>query len=257
MTLNHSSRPRGISGNAIRTWGYLFLILGIAGTCILQNHFLGMNTLNAQELLEVLNRDPSNMGIATGALLFQALETCAVPLYTFLLVEGFTHTSNAVNYLVRLIGVAAVSEIPYNLAMSGNWIDLSSRNPVWGMALCLLMLILYVRYGQKGIKNTALKICLTLAAFVWMKILEIEDGMCLLMMTGAYWLMRSKPSFRIMAAMGAAGLCVMFSPFYLAAPMSVLILHFYNGEPGPQNRLINYAAYPVTLLCIGIGAMFL
>lgn len=257
MTLNQPSRPRGISGNAIRTWGYLFLLLGIAGTCILQNRFLGMNSLNAEELLAVLNKDPSYMGIATGALVFQALETCAAPLFTFLLVEGFTHTSNVKNYLIRLIGVAALSEIPYNLAMSGRWFDWSSRNPVWGMVLCLVMLILYTQFGEKGIKNTAIKAGLTIAAFVWTKMLGIQDGACLLILSGGFWLFRNKPTFRVMAGMGAAGLCVMFSPFYLAAPMSVLVLHFYSGETGPQNRIINYAAYPLTLLCFGIIGMFL
>lgn len=257
MRLDQPVRSSGLTGNAIRTWGYLFLILGIAGKSILQNRLLGLNTLDAAQLLEVLNAAPGNMMIATCALVLEAIHTCAAPLYTFLLVEGFRHTSNPYRYLARVLGTAAISEIPYNLAMSGRWMDWGSRNPVFGMALCLVMLILFTRYEKKGWQGFLLKAGIAILTMVWTKMLGIGDGLSLVVLTLTFWTVRNKPNFRTMAGMCGAGLCVAFSMFYLAAPMAVLTLHGYNGEPGSQNRLVNYLAYPAALLCVGLGAMFI
>ena len=55
-------------------------------------------------------------------------------------------------------------------------------------------------------------------------------------------------------AMAAA--CMVVSPFYLAAAMGFLAIHFYNGEPGERNRVVNYLFYPMCLLAIGLVAMY-
>lgn len=257
MRLNQPSGPKGFSANIIRIMGYLFLLLGIAGQSILQNRLLGLNSLTSAEFLELWDTDPSIMGIATTALVFQALQTCAVPLFSFLLAEGFSHTSDPKNYLIRVAVLALVTEIPYNLAISGAWIDFSSRNPVFGLALCIVMMMLWSRYQEKGAKNTAIKVLIAVAAFVWAKMLGIDEGVCLVILVGTFRSFRNKPGLRNLAGMAAACICSMFSMFYLAAPMAVLALHFYNGEPGPNNRIFNYAIYPLALLCFGLVAMFI
>ena len=49
--------------------------------------------------------------------------------------------------------VALVSEIPYNLAMGGNFFVTASRNPVFGLVLGLILLWFYRYYGEKSAKN--------------------------------------------------------------------------------------------------------
>lgn len=257
MIPNNPKKSKGLSGNALRTWGYMFLLMGVAGQSIIQNQILGIGSVSTSELLAAMEADSSMMGAATLALVFQAIQTCAAPIFAFLLTEGFLHTSNFKNYLTRVIVVALISEIPYNLAMGGSLLDLSSRNPMFGLVLCLLMMLLYSRYQDKGIANTAIKAAISVAAIIWTKILGIDDGECLVLLTATFWAFRNKSNYRNMAGCAAAALCSLFSMYYICAPMGVMVLYMYNGESGSKNKMVNYAAYPVMLLCIGLVAIFL
>ena len=256
MLPNNSSKSKGLTGNAIRTWGFLFLLLGIAGQSIIQNRILGLGSVTTADLLAAMEANPNLMPMATLALVFQAIQTCAAPIFSFLLVEGFMHTSNRKNYLIRVLCVALASELPYNLAMSGRLFDLSSRNPVFGLVLGMITLMFYTRYQDPTMGHRLIKFAITVAGMVWCTMLGISDGGCLVLLIATFWGFRFKHSVRNMAAMGATCLCSLSSIYYLAAPLAVLPLYLYNDEPGPQNQKFNYAAYPAALLALGLIAKF-
>lgn len=249
-----NTKSSGLNRNGLRTWGLIFLAAGIFGRSVLQNQVLGIGQVNTQQLLEVMN---SNMMIATLALVLQAIETCAAPIFALLLVEGFQSTANYKNYLLRVLGVAALSELPYNLAMGGGLLDLSSRNPVFSMVLGLIVLYFYQRYSEKGMKNVLIKLVVTLAAMGWAFMLQITEGICLILLIGILWAFRKKPLYRNFVGATAVVVCSLLSPFYLAAPMGFLVIHLYNGEKGEGSRVVSYLAYPAVLLVIGIAAQFI
>ena len=58
-------------------------------------------------------------------------------------------------------------------------------------------------------------------------------------------------------ALIAAVVCTMITPFYLAAPMGFLAVHFYNGEENTNSRLVNYLAYPAILLVTALVGILL
>lgn len=247
----------GIRGNALHTWGMLFAALGIVGQSILQNRLLMVDQVSPQALLQAMQESGNTMLIATLALVLQALETCAVPIFAFLLVEGYQHTSSFRNYILRVLATAVVSEVPYNLAMSGRLLDFSTRNPVFGLVLGLILLYLYDRFREKGAKNALLRLLITAAALVWPMMLNIEYGSCTVLIVAVLWALRGKPNLRSVAGASASMLCCLYSMFFLAAPMGFLAVHFYNGEKGEENRLVNYLAYPLILLTAGIAGLFL
>ena len=253
----NTPRPTGMNRRGLRIWAMLLLMLGILSRGILQNRVLGVSEVTNMQMLESLLSTETGMAIATTSLVMQALETMAMPLFCFLLVEGTQHTGDFMKYFAHVLGVAVLSEVPYNLAMSGKVLDLSTRNPVFGLVLAMILLLLYQRFSKAGFVNVVLKILFTICAVLWGQILHVHDGACAVVLVATLWLLRNKPLYRNIFGCTAAFACCIFNPFYMVSPMSFLMLHFYNGEQGEENRLFNYLFYPVVLLLVGLAAMFL
>lgn len=250
-------RTSGLSKDKLRAWGMVFAAMGIVGKGIFQTRLLGMNGLSAQQLLEAMNSSDTMMIYATIALVMQVMETCAVPIFAYLLVDGFRHTSDFMKYVLRVAGVAVISELPYNLCMGGKLLDLSSRNPVFGLVLGLIVLYFFERYAGKKLQNVLIKLMVAVAAMVWTSMLSIQYGLCTVIIVCALWIFRKKPMTQNLFGATATIICSLSSPLFLAAPMSFLAIHFYNGEKGEENRVLNYCMYPVVLLAVGIAGFFL
>ena len=255
--LAQTNTTRGMNASALRMAGYFCLLMGIAGKGLIQNGMLGLTDLNTQEMMTVLNQSSEAMTLATVSIVLQALETCAVPIFAFLLIEGFQKTSSYKNYLIRMILVAAASEIPYNLAFGGSLFVMESRNPVFALVLCLLMLYFYQYFGARSLRNSAIKAVVTVSALLWSGMLGIEHGTFLVLMAAVFYLLRGKPGFQLLAGCGAAGVATLFSLFNLTAPFSCLLLYLYNGEKGNSSRVFNLICYPLMLLIAGIAAIYL
>ena len=247
-----NTRPSGLHAGNLRAWGMLFAIAGIISRSILQNQMLGMGNRSMMELVELMQISETAMAVATVALVLQAVETVAVPIFVFLLAEGFRHTSDWKKYLLRVAGMAVVTEIPFDLAMNGKVLEFGSQNPIFGLVLCMILLYLFERFSKRKL----ICVVMALAGLAWCLMLKVEHGIPMILMVCVIRIFREKHMFMGFSGMAAAALCTGISPFYLAAPMGFLAIHFYNGEQGNSSRLVNYLFYPVTLLVIGLIAKF-
>ena len=251
-----TEQPRGLTRAGIRKWGMLFLILGLFGRSIILNRYLGIGSLTSDQLLEAMNSGSEVMTAVTFALIFQLLETMAVPIFAFLLAEGMANTGNGTKYICRILGVAVISEFPYNFAMTGNLLYTASRNPVFGMLMAAFLLYLYNIYSDKTLKNLLLKIAFTIAAVFWAGVLRFENGLACIILSLTFWTFRKKPNIRNLMGGIASMLCSFLSIFFMASPMGMMVLHFYNGEKGEENRSVAYLFYPAVLIVLGVaGAM--
>lgn len=247
----------GINSDGLRMWGILFLALGIVGKAIFQNQYLGMNRGDGNALLALLEQNPDMMSYATVAVVLQAMETCAVPIFAFLLSEGMMHTKNPKQYLIRLLATAAAAEIPFNLAMSGKLLDFSSRNPVFGLVFAAVGIWFCMYYGEKSVKNFFIRILVVFCAALWCGMLKVQYGAITVFISAVLWAFRLKPSYRNIAGASVTIVCSLSSMFFMAAPMGFLAVFLYNGEEGEMRPLVRYGAYPALLLMAAAAGMFL
>lgn len=64
----------------------------------------------------------------------------AFPLYLFMLVEGFEHTRNKANYMLRLFLFCFLSELPFDLALRGTLFDFKHQNVFFTLLLGFLVM---------------------------------------------------------------------------------------------------------------------
>lgn len=78
------------------------------------------------------------------ATLFPAQEwlTCigrmAFPIFSFMIVEGYLHTSNVHKYMCRMLIFAIISEVPFNLIYGSSLIYPFHQNVLWTFLIALL-----------------------------------------------------------------------------------------------------------------------
>lgn len=249
-------KKRGINGNALRAWGLIFLACGVIGRGIIQTWLLGVSNLTTEQLLGVMASSENMMRLATVSLVLQAVETCAVPIFALILAEGFQHTGDFKAYFLRIFGLALLTEIPYNLAIGGQFFALGTRNPVFSLVLCLVMLYLYGRFPEAKFVNTIVKVIITVAAILWSEMLKVEFGSAMILVSAVLWALRKNTLYRNFAGAAAAIVCTIFSPFFLAAPMGFMAVHLYNGEQSTNSRTVNYLAYPcILVIAAAIGIL--
>lgn len=256
--LVNPAKQKGISSQAIRKWGLIFLLAGIIGKAILEAKILGIAGSDANAIYEVLE-SPGLFKVATVAIILQIVQTCAVPVFAFLLVEGVKHTKSLRMYFLRVLGLAVVSEIPYDLVYRSKWMDLGSQNPIFGLVVALIMLFLMKSYAGKGVISILIDIASVVGAILWVSMLQVDEGTPLILITVALWLSRKKKGAQVFAAAVVTCLCSTFSAGslrYFFAPVACLLIHFYNEEPGEGNKIVNYAAYPAILMVCWLAAKF-
>lgn len=257
MEIIRDRRSSGMSRGVLRIWGMLFLTIGMVGRGILQTRLLGIGSVSGEQLLAALEASPNMMLMATISLVMSALEICALPIFAFMLVEGWHNTRDFRKYMLRLAAVAALSEIPYDMTMSGKLLDFSSQNPAFGLLLGLVVLYFYTIYPGKSAKNVFIKLLVTVCAIGWAAMLKIEYAACMVLTVVTLHLFWKKPNIRSMAGATVTLVCSVSSLLFMVAPMGFLVVHLYNGEkPEEENRILNYLAYPMLLLAVALVGMF-
>lgn len=240
-----------LSAMALRVCSLVLLTAGCM-SIVIQNKILGVGQITNSQLLEVIRDRPSGMAYATLALVGQVLEICAVPIFAFLLSEGAHRTTNYRKYLLRVTGLALVCEIPYNLLTGDSVFDAGSLNPVFGAVLSLIMIYFFRTFQEKRASHRAIKATAVLGAYLWSTFLGVAFGGTCVILTAVLWVTRKKQNIRLFLGCFAGVLCAIFSPIYLFSPLAFLVIHFYSGERGYENRAVNYLSYPVMLIAFWI-----
>ena len=231
----------GIGTRGLFRWGMAFAICGVVSGAIQQGILGG---LTGKALLTAMEADPGMMTAATAALLLQALEACAVPVFACLIATGEVR-------ILPLAIVAVVSEIPFDLLCYGRPFAMAGQNPVMGLVIAGILIYFFRRYPGTDGQSLLIKAAVLGAGLVWCGMLRVKDGSFVLIVTAILWALRNRPLWRNFAGVTAGVLCSLLSPFYLASPLGFLLIHFQREDreiPG----FWGWLAYPAALL-LGAG----
>ena len=163
----------------------------------------------------------------------------AFPIFAFLVVEGFMHTSNLKKYISQLGIFALISEIPFDLAGSGVLLEFTHQNIYFTLFIGLLAIAIFDNFKS-------LRLMKWLIPIIGMVVGEV-----------------------LMVDYGAMGVLVIFIFYYfhddfklrnlfngilflqqMTAVLALIPIQLYNGKRGKQNKYFFYLFYPAHLLLL-------
>ncbi|NEG70551.1 TraX family protein [Bifidobacterium choloepi] len=233
---------RGWSHTKLKAIAYVLLGIGVASNTLVPALF-GQPT-------------EDNFSALTMSVVCTAIGWVAIPMFAWFLYSGFKYTHNVLYYWLRLVLLAVICEVPYDMINYGQPIDWQSQNPVWALVIALSALILVHSFRQY---SRPVEICLTvivlLVAVVWTMVFKVGVTESL-MMTGLLVLGTTMIFYyldgRENLMMGTAGV---FSAMFLAVPaVGIVLLHFRRENDvidRPKHRwthYLGYVVYPAMLL---------
>ena len=165
----------------------------------------------------------------------------AFPLFAFLITEGFTYTHNRKKYGINLLIFALISEIPWNLAHTGD-LFYARQNVFFTLLLGYLGLCALEYY-----KNDYKKAIITLACLLGVSLTLRADYTCFGF--GFIILLYLLKDRRMMAILG----CCMLPSRWIGGLAFIPIL-MYNGKRGfakaKWTKYAFYIFYPLHLLVL-------
>ena len=203
--------------------------------------------------------DHAGLALFPSAGAFRCVGRLAFPLYCFLLTQGFAHTRDIRAYARRLLLLACVSEIPFDLAVNlstnsilkGHVLEFTSQNVFFTLAIG--MIVLTVLEGLRVLQidtilKTILIVGVTALGAALAYALHTDYGVIgVLAICAAYGFRNQKKELQMAVP------CVVLSVLNmseLCALVDAGIVHFYNGKRGLKLKWVFYIFYPLHLLIL-------
>lgn len=185
----------------------------------------------------------------------------AFPLFAFMAVEGYLHTRSLKKYLLRLLMLAVISEIPFDLLVSGSVFDPMHQNVIWTiiLGLCCIRAFENISAGRKMMLS-AVVIIASLAAAIIARADYSSAGVLTLL---AFYAFRGNTvRCRLMQLLSLAFINLVLLggiefafPYQALAVLSLPIIWLYDGSQGPHSGFIkaaNYLFYPAHMLILAL-----
>lgn len=247
---------RGISGSTLKLIAVVTMLIDHVGAVV---------------LIRMLRSDLYKTGVIDEKLLniyelSRDIGRIAFPIFCFLLVEGFERSRNRGKYALRLGIFSLVSEIPFNLAVTGEVFAYSYQNVYFTLLIGLLTMVAVDKVGNY-IKSPvcvetpmeALRVCPGVIVRVGIVVLGAWAAECLhtdygalgILCIMALFLFRSNRKLQVLA-----GACAFL--WESTAPLAFIPIWWYNGTRGLKLKYVFYWFYPIHLLllygvCVMLG----
>ena len=240
-----------ITADGLKMFACIVMLIQTVGIAVIEKGLIHLDQYTQESLNQAMSQDSRLMTLAGIGSIMQLIGGMAIPVFAFLLVEGFRNTSDYKKYLLTMIITALVSEIPYDLAICGKVWDLSSQNAMITMCICLILLkCMELFSNSSGFAGSMVRILIMIAAIVWVSIFRAEYGLCMVLLVTVFYVFDTKNVLKTVLG------CII-SLMYVTGPIAFYGIWCYNGERKDRiNKYVYYAFYPLHLLVLGVIAKF-
>lgn len=238
--------PR-IHGNGLKILSMVILLLANFNTLILEKGILHLENYTPEGLVAAMGASTSLTAWVGVASILRLVGAVAVPIFAFLLVEGFVHTGNYKQYLTAVAATALVSEPLYDYAMTGKLLEFSLQNPLLAVAIALAMLGIMGMLDSRTVVEKAIgRLLILLCAAFWVILCRTEYGLQTVVLAAIFYCFRE----RLFAKIALSVLACIANPL---EPFALCGLIYYSGERNLKlPKYVFYAVYPLHLLVMGI-----
>ena len=129
-----------ITADGLKMFACVTMLIQSIGVIIVNNGMIHLGSYTQESLNQALAEDSHLMMLAGIGSVMQLAGGLAVPVFAFLLVEGFLKTSSYQKYLLSILLFAVISEVPYDFAVGQKLVDWTGQNALISMAVSLMML---------------------------------------------------------------------------------------------------------------------
>ena len=188
----------------------------------------------------------------------------AFPLFAFMAVEGYLRTRSLKNYLLRLLMLAVISEIPFDLLVSGSVFDPMHQNVIWTivLGLCCIWAFENIAADRQRLLS-AVVIIASLGAAIIADVDYSSAGVLTLLAFYAFRGSTVRCRLLQLLSLGFINLVLLGGveltfPYQALAVLSLPIIWLYDGSQGPHNGFIkaaNYLFYPAHMLMLALLAI--
>jgi len=173
--------------------------------------------------------------------IMRRLGRIAFPIFCFLITEGFCHSRSPKKYALRLLIFALMSEIPFDLMLSGRVFDPSNQNVYFTLLWGVLLLYIFEHAGNEIRKAVLMIAVMILAVFA-----RADYGLNGAILILLIYLLKNHAAAQAVLAYPLLSSKVAFFSF--------LPINMYNGNRGfiKSNSLkfACYAFYPLHILIL-------
>lgn len=194
----------------------------------------------------------------------------AFPIYAFLIVEGFVHTSDYKKYVKRLFIFSLISEIPFNLIYAGSCIYPFHQNVIFTLLLGLFCINEIDKIKKARSFKIVMKSIFKIFLFILIGVIGFVDyGITGILTIIAFFIFRNFKfawvgqfiSLILLYIIFFKGQSVVLNIFnfeyYLPTQsigiLSLIPIWLYNGEKGVKSKMLQnvfYWFYPLHMLLI-------
>lgn len=253
-TLDNLIEPIVFARKKLHHMGFLntFWLKIIAIICMTMDHVgvcIGTTYVNGKYYLSGL------MTYDTYSFL-RTIGRIAFPIFCYLIVEGFFHTRDVLNYAVRLLIFALISQIPFSLMTRRDPLDFSMNLNVYFTLFLGLVTIATIDHFRKLYKKNTINLpvliilgavtvlCTTTFAETIHSDYSSFGVMCIVL----FYVFRDKP---ILLATGLfLAIHFMSNPTELYALIALIPIILHNHKKGPSIKYTFYVYYPVHMLVL-------